>query len=222
MSEDNYPVRQEIVNTCKYMAGLRFFVGTWGNISVRLKDSFLVTPSAVDYSMMSAEDIVEIDFACNVIKGNRVPSSETLLHLEVLKYRTDFGALIHAHSTYLSILACAHKDLPVIVEDMAQIIGSGIRCSQYVPGGHHKDLAAITCKYLGDRSHAVMLANHGVVVGGHDLANAAMALEVAEKAAEIYIKSAAVEGSCILPDWALEEERHRYLFKYGKEDVTKH
>jgi L-fuculose-phosphate aldolase len=222
MGSDNNKIREQIVAMCKYMSGLRFFVGTWGNISVRLKDSFLITPSALDYNTMTAEDIVEVDFNGDVISGKRVPSSETLLHMEVLKYRTDFNAVIHAHSTYLSILACAHKDLPVIVEDMAQIIGANIRCSEYVPGGHHKELAAITCKYIGQKSQAVMLANHGVVVGGVNLANAATALEVAEKAAEIFIKSSAVGGSKNMPDWAIEEERNRYLFKYGREDVTKH
>lgn len=219
--KDTKEIRQQIVDVCLLLNKTDYFVGTWGNISVRTDEGFLVTPSAIDYQDQTLEDIVLVSETGNILKGSCIPSSETIMHLELLKKRSDMGAIIHAHCKYLSVLACAHKDLPVIVEDMAQIIGGPVACAPYTPGGRHTDLAKVTCDYIRDDSIAVMLANHGVVVGGTNLKEALTALQVLEKAAAIYIEAKAIGGCVKIPQAELKEERDRYLYKYGKEDVTK-
>ena len=219
--KDTIEVRQQIVDVCLFLNKTDYFVGTWGNISVRTDEGILVTPSAMDYQVQTPEDILLVSETGDVLKGVCVPSSETILHLELLKKRSDMGAVIHAHCKYLSVLACAHQDLPVVVEDMAQIIGGPVVCAPYTPGGRHTDLAKGTCNHIRDDSMGVLLANHGVVVGGRTLKETLTALQILEKAAAVYIEAKAIGGCVKIPKAEQKEEWDRYRYKYGKEDVTK-
>jgi L-fuculose-phosphate aldolase len=151
------------------------------------------------------------------IKGERLPSSETALHQAILLKRADLGAVVHTHSPMASALACAGKDLPVCVEDMAQIIGGTVKCAGYVPGGRHQELADSAAKAIGGEATAVLLSNHGPVVGGRNLREAVVASEVLEKAAGLFIRAESLGGCRKIPDEMIREERHRFLFKYGRE-----
>lgn len=220
MTQDTKSLREEIINACLYLSEIGQFTGTWGNISVRVEDGFLITPSAVDYTTMQPEDFVVVSMEGKKIRGERVPSSETELHRRLLILRPDMGAFVHTHSLYATCMACAQETLPVIVEDMAQIIGGEVRCTHYASGGRSKDLSEEACATIGDDSTAVLLANHGAVVGGRNLAEAVTACQILEKAAFIYINAAAIGGAKPIPLELVTEERNRLLYRYGKEDVT--
>jgi len=208
-------LRQEIVDACLRMCRLGYFIGTWGNISVRVRQGMLITPTRVDYEAMRPEDIVLMSWEGSRLKGERLPSSEMHLHRLMLLARPDLGTLIHSHQPWCSSLACRHRSLPVIADDMAQIIGGKVSCSCYVPGGRHMELAAEACRAMGKESAAVLLANHGVVVGGRDLKEAAVAAEVLEKAAMMLTVAGPTAAVKRIPPARVREERHRYLFKYG-------
>ncbi len=209
--------RQEIIKTCLRMAQLGFFIGTWGNISVRVDGGFLITPSRVDYPRMTPEDIVLISMDGERRSGERLPSSEMELHRAILLALPAMNAVVHTHSPMASALSVFQVGIPVVTEDMAQIIGGPINCSPYVPGGRHKDLAKMAMESIG-RSNALILANHGVVCSGANLGEAAVACEIVEKSAAITIACMSAGRSIsTIPMECVDEERNRYLNKYGNQ-----
>jgi L-fuculose-phosphate aldolase len=216
---DGTAIRQEMIAACNNLAHLGFFISTWGNISVRVEEGMLITPSRMDYAQLVPEDIVLISMDGRKLRGERVPSSETALHHLVMTTRPDMGAIVHTHSPYASIIACAQRALPVVVEDMAQIIGGTVHCAPYTPGGRHHELAEAVTSALGDEAMAVLLANHGVLAGGRTLEEAMTACRVLEKAALLYLHAEMLGGCYRIPDAAVREERHRFLYKYGKPEA---
>jgi L-fuculose-phosphate aldolase len=213
--DDTIGLRQEIIAACLRLRDLGYFIGTWGNIGVRVRQGLLVTPTRLDYAQMQADDLVLVDWEGRRIRGNRLPSSEMELHRQVLALRGDLAAIVHTHSPFATAVAAAGRCLPVFVEDLAQIIGGEVRCSHYVPGGRHRELAAAACAALGQQSSAALLANHGAVCGGRDLAEAVVAVEVLEKAAHTFILAQALGGVREIPKSLVAEERERFLHKYG-------
>lgn len=216
VAEDNPELRNSVLEACRFLSDIGHVIGTWGNVSVRLKAGILITPSRIEYSRMRPDDLVVVSWDGTKLKGSRVPSSETELHRQLLMKRSDFGALVHTHSPYASVLCCARRSMPVFVEDVAQIIGGEVRCTRYVPGGRHTVLAEEACEVIGDKSNAVLLANHGPVVGGRNLAEALVAAQVLEKAAMLFVNATVIGGYRAIPDKSVAEERYRFLYKYGK------
>ncbi len=216
---DSSDARQSILDACHTLQMKGHFPGTWGNISIRLKEGMLITPSAAAYDTMSVDDLVLVSWdGAKLLKGRLFPSSESQLHLSLYAKRPEFGGVIHTHSTYLTAISCTGKPLPVCVEDMAQICGGQVNCTEYIEGSHHKAVAEAACAAIGEESFAVLLSNHGAVVAGRTLAEAVTAVEILEKAAKAYI-FASVLGSCrVLPEDAVRNERERFLHKYGRVD----
>jgi L-fuculose-phosphate aldolase len=220
--QDSVELRREVIETCLFLRDrLGYFIATWGNISVRLEEGLLVTPSRVPYEDLRPEDLVVVAWEGGVLRGHRVPTSETELHRQLMRERPDFGAIVHSHSPWASVCACAHKSIPVFCDDLAEIIGGEVQCSRHAVAGRHRELAVAAREAIGPDACAVLLGNHGVAVGGRDLAEATAASQVLEKAAMVLIQAEAVGGVQVIPEDLWREERHRYLFKYGKpEDVA--
>ena len=215
--EDSPTLRQEVIDTCFYMRDkLGYFVGTWGNIGVRLTDGLLVTPSRMNYDEVTTDDLVVIAWEGGVIRGTRTPTSEMELHRQVMLERPDIGAIVHSHSPWASVCACAHQSIPVLVDDMAEVIGGEVHCAKYAPAGHHVELAENARQAIGPDATCVLLGNHGVVAGARDLAEAIIASQFVEKAAMILIQAANIGGAQPIPEDLWRWERHRYLYKYGK------
>ena len=220
--QDTPELRRTIVRTCLRLLELGYFIGTWGNVSVRTGAGVLVTPSRINYEVMGPKDLVLLSWEGKKLRGEKLPSSEADLHRIILKNRPDLAALIHSHSPWASSVAAAGKSIPVISEDMAQIIGAKVCCSKHVRGGRHIDMAQAAWKAMGRESSAVLLANHGAVVGGRDLSEALVAAQVLEKAAMMFINASVLGGSKVIPEGPVQKERQRYLFKYGTDkDFTK-
>jgi L-fuculose-phosphate aldolase len=215
--QDNLDLRTAVIEACRYLTDLGFFIGTWGNIGVRLDEGLIVTPSRIDFRLIAPGDLVVVDWDGNKIRGHRVPSSEMEVHRLILLNRPDLGASVHTHSPYASAVSCARRSIPVISEDISQIIGGETRCSGYVPAGRHRDLAEAAWEAMGQESSAVLLANHGPLVGGRDLAEAIVAAQVLEKAAMAMLLTPSIGGPTVIPEDLVKEERHRFLYKYGKE-----
>lgn len=213
--DDTAELRQEVIHTCLQMCELGYLLGTWGNVSVRVANGLLITPARTDYEGMQGDDLVVVSWEGKRLAGRRLPSSEMHVHRLLLAGRSDLGALIHSHPPYCSAVAAARQSIPCIVEDMAQVIGGEVRCSRYVPAGHHLELAEAAREAMGGEVAAALLANHGVVVGGRSLKEAVVATQVLEKAAQVCIQAAALGGAVPIPAAQVQEERHRFLFKYG-------
>lgn len=151
-------------------------VGTSGNVSIRVDEGLLVTPSAVPPAELSPERMVLIG-----LDGSRlsegVPTSEWRIHRDIYLARPDAGAVVHTHSTYATALASLRENLPAFHYQVAKAGGREIACSTYAPYGT-QELSDAVMLALGDR-RACLMANHGMLTLGPDLSKAmALALEV--------------------------------------------
>lgn len=220
MAEDvHLALKVEMIEKCRLLERMEYFVGTWGNISARVPEGFIVTPSRVQYSVIEPGDFVTVSPEGAVVSGHRVPSSETEIHRAVLNKKGNIGAIIHSHSPYATAVSCLHQSIPVFVEDMAQIIGGEVRCTQYVPAGQHKRIAEEVGRTIGEEN-AVLLANHGVLCCGRDLDEALTANQILEKAAMMMLVAGGRGAVIPIPEEFVRSERHRFLYKYGtKQDA---
>jgi L-fuculose-phosphate aldolase len=215
MADDKHlSLKVEMIAKCRLLEKLGYFVGTWGNISVRVPEGFIVTPSRVQYSIIEPSDFVTVSLHGEVVAGHRLPSSETEIHRAVLNKRHDVGAIIHSHSPYATAVSCWHQSIPVFVEDMAQVIGGEVRCTRYVPAGQHKRIAEEVGSTIGEEN-AVLLANHGVLCCGRDLEEALVANQILEKAALMLLAAGGRDQVIPIPEEFVRSERHRFLYKYG-------
>jgi L-fuculose-phosphate aldolase len=172
--------------------------GTGGNLSVfdREQGYMAITPSGVDFYKIRSEDIVIMDLNGKVVEGTDKPSSEWEMHLMQYQTRTDMDAIIHAHTKYVGVLACLRWNLPA-VHYMIAVAGPNVRCAEYATYGTH-ELAVNATSGMKERK-AVILANHGVLAGEKNLANAFNVVEEAEFCAELYVKACSIGQPVILP-----------------------
>lgn len=178
--------REAIVAMGKELIERKLVAGSWGNISVKIADGvYAVTPSGRGYANQKPEDIVIVDDACKTLDGELTPSSESKLHTAIYNACPEAKAIIHTHSIYASALAAMRKPVPAIIEDIVQIIGGRVECAEYALPGT-QELADNAVKAMNGRK-GVLLANHGAVCWGKDLADALIVCEILEKAAQIAI-----------------------------------
>lgn len=150
--------------------------GTSGNIGVRLKTSFLITPSGVPADELSPEAMVEMDFSGATV-GPGKPSSEWRFHRDIFVARAEIGAVVHTHSRYATTLACLQREIPAFHYMIARAGGDSVRCTPYAIFGSQA-LSDLALQALENRK-ACLLGNHGLIALGFDLADAlAMAVEV--------------------------------------------
>lgn len=182
--------RKELCNVALEIYQSNLVVGTWGNVSIKIKDEdlILITPSGMDYRTMSVDDLVLLDLNANVIAGKWKPSVETPLHTGIYNSRSDLGGIVHVHSPYASAFAVARQNIPVILEETAQVIGHEIETVAYASCGS-QDLADKTVKSLGKNKRAVLLANHGLVGAGKDINEALRICYIAEKTAMVTLQA---------------------------------
>lgn len=208
--------RQEVLDTGRSMLDKGLVTATWGNISCRVKDrqQIAITPSGMEYDKLVAEDIVISDMQGYVICGDRRPSIELPLHLELYNNRQDIGAIVHTHSTYATALACAHKPIGPIVEEMVQVVGGDVRVAKYaLPGS--QQLADKVFAALRDR-YAVLLANHGMIGVAKALKEALKVCEIVEKAAKITVLCNMVGQPVPISFEDVQEMRKSYITDYGQ------
>lgn len=174
-----------------------FSPGTSGNISVRYEDKILITSSGSSNGDLAYDDLVLIDFDGNVVSGtDKKASSEKKVHIEFYKKRPDINAIIHVHPPFLSSFAAARKPLdePIMAENVFYF--GKIPLAKY--GLPSSDvLVENTAKYF-DEYNAVLMANHGFIVGDIDLTQAYLKLELAESYAQVVINAKILGGAVLL------------------------
>jgi L-fuculose-phosphate aldolase len=168
--------RQSIVDACRSMNALGINQGTSGNISLREGDGMLITPTSLPYEAMTPEDVVEMRLDGRVV-GNGRPSTEWRFHRSILAARPEVHAIVHTHPTYSTTLAIMERGIPPIHYMVAAAGGDSIRCAPYATFGT-EELSANAVEALKDRK-ACLLAHHGMIALGPDLAGAMwLAVEV--------------------------------------------
>lgn len=188
--------------------------GTGGNLSARvgkLGEYYIITPSGMDYKLISPKDIPVI--AINdgkIIEGDKKPSIEHIMHREIYLKRSDVKAIIHTHSFYGKVLSIIEKQLPNI--DLSVVLmGGPIKVAPYVRHGT-KELAEAVVQALGNRKAALM-ANHGQISVGTSLKDAFNTSLSLEECAHMYL----VARSIVAPDSiSVINESPEELYAYFK------
>jgi L-fuculose-phosphate aldolase len=160
--------------------------GSAGNVSVRLADGCLITPTGIEHRDCTAADMVKVGADGTAVAshlppqlpfGRRKPSSELPFHLDIYAACADAGAIIHAHPPFATALACQRLRIPPFHYMIARFGGDDVRCADYATFGTPA-LSTTILTALQDR-RACLIAHHGMVVHGDDLAHAlALAVEL--------------------------------------------
>lgn len=180
-------MKNELIYFAKrcYQAGLS--PATSGNISILDGDNILITSSGSAASDLAFEDIVKIDFDGNVLEGAKKPSSEKFMHIEIYKKRSDIKAIIHSHSPEITAFAVSGLSMrEVIMPEFAFYLGSIPMSKYYMPST--KELAYDVSNLFKDKN-AVLMKNHGIIVGQKSIKEAFYLLESIQAYAKTYIYS---------------------------------
>ena len=193
---EHLALRREIIDTCRKMNAMGINQGTSGNVSARVEGGILITPSALPYDQMRPEDIVFLR-KNGERQGPRIPSTEWRFHLDISNARSDAGAIVHTHSMFATIVAIRRESIPAVHYMIAAAGGDTIRCGNYATFGTPK-LSTIALKALAERN-CCLLANHGVICLGANLAKALWLAKEVETIAQQYVFSQLLGGPKILP-----------------------
>lgn len=196
-------LKSELIEYGK-LAGIKNFTpGYSGNLSARYDDKILITSSGSANGYLSEDELVVMDFNGNLVEGNKKPSSEKMLHVEFYKQRPDVNYIIHVHAPYLSSFACCRipLDEPVMAENVFYF--GQIPLADYgLPSS--MDLVEKTAKYFKDYD-AVLMANHGFIVGDKTLKDAFLKLELAESYAQVVFNTKMLGGAKLFTEKEVDE-----------------
>lgn len=181
--------RQLLVELAASLFARGFSVGSAGNISVRLDDGFLITPTNSSLGRLQADRISRLDADYRHIGGDK-PSKEVFMHRAMYRARPDAGAVVHLHSTHATAVGCLPdvdpaNPIPPLTPYFVMRVGRSMPIVEYYRPGDAAMEPAIHAAALGAR--AVLLANHGPVVSGKTLTDAVYAAEELEEAAKLFL-----------------------------------
>jgi len=205
--------RAAIVSAALDLERLGLNHGSAGNLSLRLGDSALVTPSGVPARELAPEQVarMRVGDESGAYEGPLPPSSEWRFHLDVYAARPDVNAVVHMHSTYATTLATLRREIPAVHYMIAAFGGPTVPCVGYASYGT-PELSALVVAGLKDRD-GVLLANHGAIVVGADMRRAMWRAVELEALAQVYYLGAMAGEPVLLPDdeiWRTVERFRNY------------
>jgi L-fuculose-phosphate aldolase len=201
--------RRGVIETALAMSRSGLSPGRSGNVSCRWNGGMLITPTGMSYETIKPRDIAYVTAKGTLLdKKSRKPSSEWRFHLAAYKARPDMNAVVHTHSTHATVLACAHKAIPAFHYMVAVAGGNDVPLVPYDTFGTQQ-LADHVAKGLEKRD-ACLMANHGQIAVGKNLAAALELAHEIEVLSEQYAKVLALGEPHILPD----EEMARVLERF--------
>lgn len=196
-------LRAQIVGTMQAMDRAGLNRGTSGNVSARLGDAMLVTPTGVVPDELTPESIVLVRADGTSDAGAPRPSSEWRMHRGLLDRRPDIDAVVHCHARHATILACAHRTIPPI-HYMVGVSGHAeVPLAPYETFGS-RALADAVADTIG-AGFACLMANHGLIALGRTLRRALAVAEEIEEQAAVYCGTLAIGGPVLLTDAQMAE-----------------
>lgn len=198
-------IRRDIIAHCLKMNVNGLNQGVSGNISVRSGERMLITPTSIPYDRMQPDEIASMSLGedYGAWEGPRPPSTEWRFHLDIMRARPEVGAIVHAHPTYCTSLAIARRSIPACHYMIAVFGGDDVRCADYATYGTEA-LSTNVLKAMEGRS-AVLLANHGAIATGYDLANAMWRAVELETIARQYFNALLIGGPVLLTAEEMQE-----------------
>ena len=176
-------ITSEIIKYSKLLNSKKLSALRSGNISVRYKNGFYITPSGKKYSSLKNKDIVFVSLRGSFDKTKGIPSSEWKFHQDIYLNKKDASAIVHAHSTNATAISTHKKGIPAFHYMVAMAGGHDIKCSKYATYGT-RELSKNILKVLNGRK-ACLIANHGQIA--FDI-NLSKAFELAEEVENISLQ----------------------------------
>jgi L-fuculose-phosphate aldolase len=221
MATEEKLLRAAIVAQCRALNASGLNQGAAGNISARLGDALVITPSAIPYDVLAPEmlAVMPLNGEYGAWSGPLKPSSEWRFHLDIMRARPDIGAIVHSHPPYGTALAMLGKPILAAHYMIALFGGPIIECVKYAPYGT-KELSDLAIAGLGDR-HGVLLGNHGAIATGASLESAMRRAVELEALARMYYLAIAVGRPTILSDEEIARIVERFKTYGGGIDAQK-
>jgi L-ribulose-5-phosphate 4-epimerase len=197
---------------------------TWGNVSGidRKSNLIVIKPSGVSYDDLKLENMVVVDFDCNVIEGILKPSSDTLTHIELYKAFPEIGGIVHTHSTYAVAWAQALKAIPAMGTTHADHFYGEIPCTreltqEEVEGGYEKETGTVIIETFKNINPlhvpGVLVGNHGPFAWGANAEKAVYNAVVLEEVARMALLTIQLGNSTPIKQYLLDKHFNR---KHGK------
>ena len=205
-------LRMALVAASKRLDALGLNRGSTGNLSHRLRDGMLITPTGMGADELRPQDLVWLGHDGTLL-GDWQPSAEWHFHRAIYLARPDLNAMVHTHSVNATALACLDRGLPAFHYMVAIAGGDDVPCTPYHTFGTEQ-LSAAVALALTDRQ-ACLMAHHGMVAGGASLGQAVKITIEVESLCEVYLKALAVAEPTLLSNAAMAEVIERFR-GYGK------
>ena len=178
-------LRLEVIKYAKKLNSKKLSALRSGNISVRFKDGFLITPSGQKYSSLKKKNVVFVSLEGIFDKKIGIPSSEWRFHQDIYLNKKEAKAIVHAHSICATAISTHGKSIPAFHYMVAMAGGNDIKCSKYAAYGT-RELSKNILKVLKNRS-ACLIGNHGQIAFSKDLSKAFELAEEVENLSNQYI-----------------------------------
>jgi L-fuculose-phosphate aldolase len=188
--------------------------GTSGNVSVRSRAGFLITPSGQNMAALTGDDMVEMGMDGGVVGAGK-PSSEWRFHRDIYAAFPEAEAVVHAHSPFAVALACLRRDIPAFHYMVAMAGGVDIRCAAYATFGTQA-LSDVVLLALQDR-RACLMANHGLLAWGRNLPAALALANEVEALCGQYLRACQIGEPVLLSHVEMQEVLEKFK-DYGKQD----
>jgi L-fuculose-phosphate aldolase len=201
--------RTAVVEAARELERLGLNQGTAGNVGVRVPAGVLVTPTGMAPARLRPDDVVLLDAAGTPAPGQRRPTSEWRIHVDVMAARSDVHAVVHTHSPEATAAACLGQPLPAAHYVVARTGGPAVPCAPYATYGT-PELSANVVGALG-AGGACLMANHGLLAVGPDLdAAVALALDVEWLARVVRLARSHGQPLRVLPDDEIARVAERF------------
>ena len=207
-------LREAVVATARALNAHNLNRGAAGNVSVRCRDGFLVTPTGMACDETRPGDIAFMRMD-GTSEGARKPSSEWRFHRDIYAARAEAGAILHAHAPFATALACLGCEIPPFHYMIARFGGKTVRCAEYATFGTQA-LSDNALAALEGRC-ACLLANHGMLAFGRDLRHALDLAVEFESLCEQYWRALQIGDPKLLTDAEMDTVLEKFR-TYGQQN----
>ncbi|GAB2499423.1 L-ribulose-5-phosphate 4-epimerase [Alkalibacterium psychrotolerans] len=221
-------LKQQVYEANMALPEHNLVVFTWGNVSGidRENNYIVIKPSGVEYSALSPENMVVVDFDGKVVEGEMKPSSDTATHIELYKQFKDIGGVVHTHSPWAVSFAQAGSDIPAAGTTHADYFYGDIPCTRRmkqdeIETDYEKQTGTVIVNTFKNRSidpnqiPGVLVNDHGPFTWGTDPLNAVHNSVVLEQVAQMTYHGLMLSNQSSRMDQALLDKH--YLRKHGKD-----
>jgi len=228
-------LKQEVLQANLDLVKLGLVVLTWGNVSGidRSQNLVVIKPSGVDYDKLTIKDLVTVDLSGKVVEGDKRPSSDTPIHIEIYKAFKEIGGITHTHSNFATMFAQACKEIPCLGTTHADHFYGPIPLTRFLTTEEVEDAYELnTGKIIIERfkelnpvsTPGVLVAGHAPFAFGKNASDSVRNALILERVAEMALGTFQINSSCPkLPDYISEkhyQRKHGPDAYYGQKNMN--